>query len=700
MAEAKTIRYQVVITGNVEWVYLYRKPATQTTQASNQFSAIRLGSVVIATKISPDQKYYYLPYQNAWVSATNVNIVSMDPDPSLEDTDVKYIKPASQFSWDVNTRASDAYYSSSTTTDENGLEEDRFNWEVKTEPSDAYYSKRKENKEGVQNEGFDWNVQTTPSDAYYSTPIIEDEDTQKRDENGLEDNKFDWDVDTTPSDAYYKTEGYKGAGDYVYIRNGEEDPQSASGLTGPTSLYNKKTINDTPVSAKSKGTRSSGARLGKLDQSKLSGVFGIPYQFSNMVDRRVNDATGTSYGLGRKYIDKIVARNNLLYLTPGVQDFMTGAKPDDRAKILTALEDKVLGNTPYLDGVEKYSRYYTMNYAVSDYYKYVDAMCAATADLMGIYYESAWINGEYKQIGTYAWANARNAFKSLFFSNDAVVFYVDGLNSISESFSNDTRESSLASSVNGLSDEAKELNFITKKPLGADGGIADIAEGLGSAAESLVSGFLNGKGVLSGIMGNTTTLLNGGKIVFPEMWADSSYDRSYSINIKLRSPEADPVSIFLNIIVPYIHLICLTAPRDFSKSNESNSYIEPFLVRATFNGMFCIEMGLITDLSSDKGGEGTWSMDGLPTQLDISLTIKDLYKSLYLSSGTNRFVGNDGLMDFLMTTAGIALNAPKLSRQAAVYKAVIEHKLTNIPYRVGLDIRDGLTNMMRNVFGL
>ena len=40
-------------------------------------------------------------------------------------------------------------------------------------------------------------------------------------------------------------------------------------------------------------------------------------------------------------------------------------------------------------------------------------------------------------------------------------------------------------------------------------------------------------------------------------------------------------------------------------------------------------MGLMS-MSLQKGSEGGWTVDGLPTTVDVSIEIKDLYSNFYL----------------------------------------------------------------------
>ena len=183
--------------------------------------------------------------------------------------------------------------------------------------------------------------------------------------------------------------------------------------------------------------------------------------------------------------------------------------------------------------------------------------------------------------------------------------------------------------------------------------------------------------------------MNGGKIIFPEIWSDSSFDRSYSIDIKLRSPDHDSLSVYLNILKPYCKLLALTLPRLMDSENgkfvTQNGYRSPFLVKAYSKGLFNIDMGIITSMSVTKGAECAWNDDGLPTQIDISLQINDLYSSLAMSGfGTNKgkgifkidglssIVNNTSYMDYLANMAGLNIAQMGMGRKTKLYRYFIE----------------------------
>jgi hypothetical protein len=87
-----------------------------------------------------------------------------------------------------------------------------------------------------------------------------------------------------------------------------------------------------------------------------------------------------------------------------------------------------------------------------------------------------------------------------------------------------------------------------------------------------------------------------------------------------------------------------------------------------YKGFFNIDLGLITNMSINKGAEGQWTPDGIPTTVTVSLTIEDLYDvmSITSSGAENLFsfdtVGNTALMDYIGTWCGIEMFKPEIGR--------------------------------------
>lgn len=424
--------------------------------------------------------------------------------------------------------------------------------------------------------------------------------------------------------------------------------------------------------------------VSEIMSTKTNGIEGLPYQFMSSVDRRITGTKGA--GVGRKYGERIFSRLPLLFLTPCEPLFMDDFDTNSQKNVIEALLGNVIDGNPItnLDGlVDGKGKYYSVDFAYAEYYNYLNTMLAAVSVYLGIYNEKISIgDNPEKAIGKIDWSNElNNSFKTFFSSEENVIFYLDGLSSVTESFSNETTESSLASLVNGFSDTAKELRFLFGKEGSVASELLNSASNVTSSITSSLSSALSGLG--GGIVGSlanngVNTVLNGGKISFPEIWSGSEFDRSYSIDIKLRSPDNDSLSIFLNILKPYCKLLCLVLPRQSSKSDgdlDPNGYTSPFLVKAYSKGLFNIDMGMITSMSVTKGAECCWNDDGLPTQIDISLTIKDLYSHMYMSSMWNSrnilgswstlkgVINNTSYLDFLANMAGLNIAQMEVGRR-------------------------------------
>jgi hypothetical protein len=463
--------------------------------------------------------------------------------------------------------------------------------------------------------------------------------------------------------------------------------------------------------------------VNKMMSCTINGIEGMPYQFLPSVDIRL-DGTGTGNRftsdnkIGRKYAEKIMARWPLLFLTPCHPQALADFDETDKSTLLGALTGDTSINEDLINGD---GRYYNAAFAYDEYYRYLNCMLSAVTAFLGIYnmsipgfdYESA------TKIGEYDWTKELNPdFKTFFSAKENVVFYLDGFNSVSESFSNDVTESSIASQINSTADTANELKFLLA---GNSSVISTISENVTDAVSSITSALSTALGTLGGgIVGSladtgVNTIVNGGKIVFPQIWSNSSYSRDYSLSIKLRSPDNDTLSIFLNVIKPYCKILCLCLPRVMENEDHynANGYMSPFLVKAFSKGMFNIDMGMITSLNVTKGAECKWNDDGLPTQIDIDITITDLYSSLAMSGFQStglignpfkavkevwKIVNNTAYMDFLANMAGLNVGTMAIGRRVKMFKYLTQTSLKQYPSRKFTQFDQRISTLMSSLY--
>jgi hypothetical protein len=222
----------------------------------------------------------------------------------------------------------------------------------------------------------------------------------------------------------------------------------------------------------------------------------------------------------------------------------------------------------------------------------------------------------------------------------------------SESFTNETGESSIAQQVNQKAQAARDAKFTVANG-NIDGGVL-------SAVSDLLGGILSGAADLVGGESLKTVLSGNGIIDFPEIWKGSSFSKSYNFKMSLHSPYGDPYSIMQNLYIPLALLMSGFLPRGIGPA----SYTAPFVCRAYCRGMFAVPLGMINNITVRRGADQYgWTTSRLPTCLDIDFEIKDLSPAMFLaiSDGgtteaiTEMFGSNSTFQEYLMTLSGMGL---------------------------------------------
>lgn len=453
----------------------------------------------------------------------------------------------------------------------------------------------------------------------------------------------------------------------------------------------------------------------------IRGIMGVPHQLLPISDPRIDspNGVGAAESLGRIYAESIIKNIPLLLMTPGLPQFMAGYNENQLSSILGNLGGQNTGasiNDLFSAGTA--GKYYTLQFAYVEYFHYVNAMLRAAAFFLEI--ENEEIDG--KKLGTLNWLWQTASFNGAeIYSHGnlqsflgpyagCLAFYADAGTSVDDSFSNETTQSTLANGIDSLSDSGRELNFLVGNISAQAGLKLDKLFGTGNPqdiinnAKSTIDNILPTNNVISNILGKATTILAGGRIVFPEIWSDSSFSRSYSCSMKLISPAGDKMSVYLNILVPIYHLLGFTLPRQSEGTGQA--YFSPFLVRAYYKSIFNVDMGIIPGLSITKGDEGEWTIDGLPTVANVNFEIKDLYSGLYMSKQESD-VKNQNLMsniqelDYIANSCGININDQEVWRTIRMYTILGFTSRTGDKFSDFLGtLAQGFNQKLNNLFGV
>lgn len=425
--------------------------------------------------------------------------------------------------------------------------------------------------------------------------------------------------------------------------------------------------------------------------NNLNGIYGIPYQFPAFVDKKLPTESGGVGSFGTAYADRIISRMPLLMLSPGKVDFLSDYTDKEKFPIIGALLSGSEADTTLSSFIEKPGKYYTFSYNSVEYWKYVNTMNMACALYLGIGDVELNINDYTAAAKDFLWENATNEkFGNWVVTNeDYVCFYADATSTKNEDFSNSTTSSQIADKVNSFSDLAKEVRFVMGAAAGAKFSLLE-EDNIGNVQakiDEIADSYLGGSRLFSDLGKDFAVIAAGGKLCFPEIWSDSEFSQSFDVNIKLRCPCPNPVQWFLDIIVPLNHLIAFVMPRTpYGKNtlgeqfdNVASGYMSPFLVRAFYRGLFNCDMGIITSLSITKGKEGSWTLNGLPTEVDVSLTIKDLYNVMVMTcqDTPTTFMSNTCFLNYLSNACGISISKMDIDRSIELYTTVYKHKIVN-----------------------
>ena len=249
--------------------------------------------------------------------------------------------------------------------------------------------------------------------------------------------------------------------------------------------------------------------------------------------------------------------------------------------------------------------------------------------------------------------------------------------SYSESLGNSTNQSQFAGMIQSAGSMAKELQFLVGGAMSLESGkfneqINDYKNNMEQLIKNVGTNETI-KRTLSSLITGSTSVITGANLIFPEIWESSYYNRDFSLEITLATPYGDRESVFLEILVPLMHLVALVLPRQ----STVNSYSAPFLVRCTVPGFFSCDMGIVSDMTITKGGPSgdSWTRDGLPTEVTVNLQIKDLYNALSMNNYKTprnvwNFLWNAPLFDYVGVACGLNMRSSEYTKKIELLAAL------------------------------
>lgn len=511
--------------------------------------------------------------------------------------------------------------------------------------------------------------------------------------------------DGTSEGSYYKV-----SNGWIVKANVQriDNTDNASNLTEDTENYDSITSSGQTI------TTASNENYKRLE-SRYINAFGCPPQYNQVVDLQYIDEI--SPGIGRVFAETMLSFPSVLSLCPGKVDYLPGFSSDQQNSFLAQVIDIASGDTTILsrinaeDTTNKLNgKLYEFKQDYNGYISIVNVLCRATAMWLGIGDETMPHSNVKLKNFDYAWWTSRAGSpaqdsKSIFgetlenfkrsvgsaVGDDTYIhfFITHQGTSVSEDISTSTAASSLEELVNSssLHSMSRNLEFLFGGAIGGNVE-ADLDAAINNIGDSnFIKSFGN-------LMKN---YLKGGRLVFPQMIDDVNYTKSLSATLKFMSPYGEKFSIFLYCYVPLMHILAFALPKQIAQ----NMYTYPFLVRAFQRGWFNSDLAVITNLRITRGGSDntSWTVDGLPTELEVSFDVTPLYSDLMVSSAKTpfMFLQNTSLAEYLATMCGVDLKANNLGAKVDFAITALQNYFRDIPLSLARGVTDTLAVKVQNL---
>ena len=217
-----------------------------------------------------------------------------------------------------------------------------------------------------------------------------------------------------------------------------------------------------------------------------------------------------------------------------------------------------------------------------------------------------------------------NNFKNNIFEDtfnktaDVVKSYTDSVRSLGGNTGSIGDFSSILSNA-GEGEGGSILSGLAKKISGL------VGDGLG-AIKDLLGSFGQAAGVGKGGFGDSVAnmLTKGSHISLPQIWDNSTYQPSLSMNVKLISPYGSDVAIKKYVLEPLLYILLLACPT----TNDGLTYGNIPYIKFRAYGIADIHLGYIQNVSIRRGGADIiTNAESIPLMVDLNISIKPAFNA-------------------------------------------------------------------------
>lgn len=283
-----------------------------------------------------------------------------------------------------------------------------------------------------------------------------------------------------------------------------------------------------------------------------------------------------------------------------------------------------------------------------------------------------------------------------------IQFYADpSATNGSRSISNSTQDTQLKSVMDSGSSAAKEIAFMantggvdtSKLQESGEEMLNKLGEWLGGTADHVsgTAGTLIQR--LTGFAGN---VIKGENMIMPQIYSGTSQGSSVSVSIPLKCVYGNKYSIYMDFLVPLMHIIALAFPT----ATSANSYSSPFLVKCFMKGIFTCNMGIVSGIGISYSD--TLNDDGLYLGATVTLEITDLYPDIALTPPSNQltFINNSSLIEYLATKCGLNLLESQFSTKIDLLINGLSNEVKDVFNTISSTINERIDEVIQSYTGL
>lgn len=197
-------------------------------------------------------------------------------------------------------------------------------------------------------------------------------------------------------------------------------------------------------------------------------------------------------------------------------------------------------------------------------------------------------------------------------------FRVQYNGSVSESFSNSTRESDVAQTLNTKVQQGRNASFNLM-----GGSITEGIDSVLNGIQSVVAGALD-----SVKLGGLATLTGTAFVDVPKLWDGSTANLPRAeYTIPLPNPYGNPISRYTNLILP----ICMVMAGALPLSAGRSAYTSPFICQIYHQGRVQIQLGMIDSVTITRGtGNVGWSADHNMLGAEMTISVVDMSSIMHV----------------------------------------------------------------------